>query len=539
MTGDKNTSFGVDDASLGRAVSPSTVFTITDDNETAGGAFISPEGLSRVEDGQRRHVDIPVLLVVTDRRILFVSAADGTPGEDAGDLSYGDIATVSVGAVTDRQLEIATTAGVSWQYTFPEGVEDAVDEITRHLTWVGTLRSELLRLSSDVELAAGEIREAAAAREYDAAIATYERVRSSVDQLICRVQLTDPIADDVLAPELTDIERILEDAHARLYIERARSRLELGDQLLAVDRHEQADSVLTEARADYERARDVGEAVRRGDAFQFGRQRRLNEELDRLRWDLEMVAAEPIRQAREAKLAAELESDRELAAESWESAFHQYDYACTLDWTTAGPPLDSETARREMETAAEQSICLRIELAKERWNGALDHAESGAQKAALTGFREATDQLDQAHELAVAIESDSADEIADHLDRIEHTLEQLRADEFVDPSDDAAETDGVPAGDGGSVDTASDRPSSSAQTAESDASSSTSDESSPDIPSIRDLEQLDTHHEIALPDDDESDRWMGSEDAETREPRTEHEERTADEETVEHAVDSE
>ncbi|WP_436935461.1 hypothetical protein [Halovenus marina] len=539
MTGDKNTSFGVDDASLGRAVSPSTISTIIDDNETAGGAFISPEGLSRVEDGQRRHVDIPVLLVVTDRRILFVSAADGTPGEDAGDLSYGDIATVSVGAVTDRQLEIATTDGVSWQYRFPEGVEGAVDGIARHLTWVGTLRSEVLRLGSDVELAAGEMQEAAAAREYDAATATYDRVRSSVDQLIGRVQLTEPIADDVLAPELTDIERILEDAHARLYIERARSRLELGDQLLAVDRHEQADSVLTEARADYERARDVGEAVRRGDAFQFGRQRRLNEELDRLRWDLEMVAAEPIRQARAAKLAAELESDRELAAESWESAFHQYDYAQTLDWTAEGPPLDPKAARREMETAAEQSIRLRVEVARERWESGFAHVESGEQKAALTGFQDAKDHLDQAHELAVAIESGSADEIADHLDRVEDTLEQLRTDEFVDTSDDAAESDAVPAGDGGSAVDTEDRSASSVQTAESDASSGASDESAADLPSLRDLEQLDTHHEIALPTDDDSDRWMGSEDAETRESRTEHEERTADEETVEHAVDSE
>jgi hypothetical protein len=192
-----------------------------------------------------------------------------------------------------------------------------------------------------------------------------------------------------------------------------------------------------------------------------------------------------------------------------------------------------------METAAEQSIRLRVEVAQERWESGFAHAESGEQKAALTGFQDAKDHLDQAHELAVAIESGSADEIADHLDRIEHTLEQLRTDEFVDSSDDAAESDAVPAGDGGSTVDTEDRSASSVQTAESDASSGASDESAADLPSLRDLEQLDTHHEIALPTDDDSDRWTGSEDTETRESRTEHEERTAGEETVEHAVDSE
>lgn len=161
---------------------------------------------------------------------------------------------------------------------------------------------------------------------------TYQDVRRSLDTLISAVQITTPTANNTLAPGLTDIERTLEEANVRLYIERAGSQLELGWYLVEYENYDQAADVLERARQLHLRAEGQSDAVKRADAFAFGRQRKLTEDLERFEWTLKTVAAEPVRQANEATVMAEATGDTDTVVEYWETAVRRYDDILDLDW---------------------------------------------------------------------------------------------------------------------------------------------------------------------------------------------------------------
>jgi tetratricopeptide (TPR) repeat protein len=430
---DRNQPEGDEGADLRGPLDKATLQDITTENERVRAGIPSPAGLTRIEGDQERHVDVQVVMVVTDRRVLFVSGANGvgSGSVDAGSLEYMDIAGVTVRptdrGLAERVLEFSSTDGVRWQFPLPAS-DETVEAAVRHLLWIGEVRSRVVAAGNDVDLVAGEIADEAAAMDWEAAEAAYERARRDLDRLIGAVHRTTPVDAVDLAPEVTAFERTLESAYAALYIERSTSQLTLGQQLVENEDYEQARKVLQRAQELYEVAMDHAQAVTRRDAFMFGEQRELDHDLDRLAWEIEAVSAEPIRQAHEAKILATNTEDPEAAAEHWERAYRRYGDVLTLEWSDderhfAG---DREEVGREMADAAAALIGLHRELARSRWNDGVARHEDGAVKEALRLYTEAQEHLSRAFELAEEHDSAALEDIGLQLENIVGSLTRVR-----------------------------------------------------------------------------------------------------------------
>lgn len=418
---------------------------ITDDNERVRAAFKTPGGLTHVGTDDQRHIATTAAMVVTDRRVLFMTdpSADLDPESDVYAVTYADIGAVSVVGDDRDILSISTAGGERWQFPLPETDPDTVGAVVRHLRWVGELRSRLLAAKNDVELAAGEIRDHAAAMDWEDAEATYEEMRQRIDRLVMGAQWTEPIDDDVIAPELTTIERKLEYAYARLFVERAHSQLELGTQLVENEDYDQGQTVLQAAREHYERAADRADAVERGDAFRFGEQRELQEELDRLRWEIEAVAAEPIRQAHEARILGTNADDPAVAVDHWEAAFRRYGTVLSLEWGDDGCyfPGDPDEIQADMAAVGDRLVECHRELARDRWDQGIQAEQDGEVKEAIRACSDAVEHLERARELATEFRPEDADDIGDRRQRMEQAVEAMRETAPVEHPDTA------PAGD--------------------------------------------------------------------------------------------
>ncbi|MFB6233370.1 MAG: hypothetical protein ABEH61_03830 [Haloarculaceae archaeon] len=255
------------------------------DSETVVGTLVSREGLAYEDGGNRRQVPGPVVVVATDRRVVF--ATEDGRDIDAGSLGYGEVASVESG---DDEVAVVTTDGVRCELT--HGPNGSPDGTVSHLRWVGELRNRLLACRNDVELAAGAIRDYASSRECEEAGEHYRELRTRLDGLVDDVQRTRPIPDAVLAPELTAMERTLERAGAQFRVARAETALRAARHLLDTDRFEQAGMALETAWSHADRARSHVASAERGDGFQFGRQRAIRSSLDRLFSDIEALARE-------------------------------------------------------------------------------------------------------------------------------------------------------------------------------------------------------------------------------------------------------
>ncbi len=445
---------------------------IISDNERVRAAFTSPEGLTRISGAEERHVSFTVVMVVTDRRILFVAGESATEelGPDAGTLAYDDLAAVAIEGADPAVLTLSMADGVRWEFPLPDVEPEVVGAVVRHLRWIGEVRSRLVACRNDIEMAVGEIHECIDGMEWEAGVDIYEAQREHLDQLICAVQWTEPIDDEVIAPELTRMERRLERSYARLFIERAKSQLELGQQLVENEDYNQARKVLQSVQDHYESARDRADTVERGDAFRFGEQRELRDELDRLEWEIEAVAAEPIRRAHEAKIQAKSERDLAVAIKHWETAFRRYSSVLTLEWGEddqrfAGDP---EDLREEMEAAADSLIEGYCDLAREKWDEGVTLERNDATKSALRACSTARDRLDRALELADEFDPQQGQVIEQRREKMEEALREMRETATVDRTSSDTETD------------------------EADETESTS-------PSrAEELEEMDTHQEITF-----------------------------------------
>ncbi len=393
--------------------------------------------MSRVEGDAKRHVDVSVVMVVTDRRVLFVAGDASGASAEAGDLTYADIAGVSShppeATGVERVLEFASTEGVRWRVPLTT-VDETVHAVLRHLAWIGEVRGRLVAVANDVDLAVGEIADHAGAMDWETAEDAYDAAREDLDRVTDAVHRTTPVPAADLAPELTDLERTLESAYAELYIERSSSQLTLGQQLVENEDYEQARKVLQRAQSLYETARNRAEAVQRGDAFVFGEQRELDHDLDRLAWEIEAVSAEPIRQAHESKILATNAEDPETAVEHWERAFRRYRDVLTLEWSDderhfAG---DREEVEAEMATAAAELVALHRDFARTRWNDGVSHHEDGAVEQALRLYTEAQEHLSRAYELAEEFDQDAAGEVGSQLEHIVDSLTHVRETATVD-----------------------------------------------------------------------------------------------------------
>lgn len=419
----------------------------------------------RIAEGERKPVDRTVLTAVTNRRLLVTTPNDDEPGTVT--LPYEEIASITVG---EPVLSVTTTDGVGleWRGTPPPNA------LAAHLEWTGEIRARIRTLSNDVDLAAGTIRTHADNLNWEAGLDVYRETREDLDDLANDVFQT-PVPESALAPELTDIERTLETAHTRLFIERGRDRLELARQLIENGDYQQGRKVLRQVQADHKRTKGLRATVERADAFQFGTQRDIAEDIESLGWQIETVAAEPIRQAHEAKIAAQSADDPETAVDHWEEAFAGYGRVLTLEWDSDERNLagDPETVRPELEAAATRLVDLHSRLADDCWNEGAEHQTTGETKAALQCCLDAQRHLERAHELATEFAPDRVETIAPRLETMADAVLRMRhaepavEDPPVEPTPDSPEVEEAPTPDDG-------------------------------LPSAEELANLDTHHEITL-----------------------------------------
>lgn len=460
----------VDDEFEGVAEVPA-LSSIISESEWVRAAVVGAPRLERQTEDAQRTVDVPIAMVLTNEQVRFAAARTlGDPdAEEAGSLAYRDLAGADV---TRGVLELSTVDGITWRVPLPAADAAAEDAIARDLLWLGELRSRVIAARNDVDLAVGRIDSAAGDRDWEEGTDRYAATRATLDDLVQLIDLTDGIAAADLAPELTSVERRLERAQAMLLIQRAQSRLTLGQQLMENGDIEQASEVLDTAYDDYESAPAHATALDRGDAFVFGEQRAVETRLERLRWEMEAVAAEPLRQAHEAKMLAQSTADPDDTLEHWERAFHRFGATLALEWgEDEFVARDHEAIREELANAAGQLLAIHQTLARTSWDAGVEHQEAGAAKVAIRKLESAVDHLERAHEIAIEFRPEAASDMEARLKSMQDGVRRVREH-------------GAPG-------------SAEPPTAEETATEET------DVITASELSQLDTHQEIALGPDAE------------------------------------
>jgi len=429
ISGDDRPSPGADTPVDFEALVSNFIQTVVSDTEHPRAALISDAGVGRSDGESRERLGSPGVVVVTNARLIFV-----TPDQhlDLREWSvyYDDIAEVDIVREAGNRLELQTRDGVEWRCTLPDANPEILDAVTRHLRWVSRVRQAVLALEERVETAGEEVRRHAEDMHWDAAREAYQAVRTDLDTLISMVQLTTPMADETLAPELTDIERTLEEAHVRLYLERADSQLELGRYLVEQGDYDRAADVLERAHQLHRQAEGQSDAVRRADEFAFGRQRELNKALDRLEWELTAVSAEPLRQAKQAAVKARETDGLEAAVEHWETSARRYNRILALDWWRDAQEAaeDIDDARAERDRAVRQLVETYAEMANERWREGVHSHEQDDTDSALEQFASVLSTLERARTLVVEVGDTRAEALGTRLSELRTTVTDIKAD---------------------------------------------------------------------------------------------------------------
>lgn len=395
---------------------------IISDNERFALALINRNGLVRIDEGDEQRVEVPAGLVVTEEHIVFGTLDGGA--SDRGALAYSELAGIEI---QYDALAFRTTDGVTWKFQLIETDSEAVDIALRHLCWIGGLREQLVDMVAEVELIADRVENNSTRLNGEKLVPMYEETRRELDELFCLVQCTTPLKEDVLAPELIDIERTLEKTATRLLIQRTQAKVHRARELIADEEYEQARIALDEARERYERAQAHREETERSDSFQFGTQRTLATDLDELRWKLKSTAAEPLQQAHEAKLEAEATEDLKTAIERWETTFRRYRAVLSLEWADhqhfEGEP---ENVRAEIDNAGVRLIELHERAARKRWNEGARLEASGQLREAIQECTAALDHLERVHELAEHFDPQQAQEFEARLQKMFEKFLEMR-----------------------------------------------------------------------------------------------------------------
>ncbi len=417
-------------------------------------------------------------------------------------------ATVQQGRLNSVVVE--SVDSVQWAFQLPDTHSSTIDAVRRHLQWITHVRQQFFELKNDIELAAGVIREHAESMEWTDAQREYRAIRDRLDRFICTLELTTPIPNQVIAPGLTESERTLEKAHVILYVERARSELELGRYLVEHEDSVRPKKALQRALRFYECAIGQQDAVERGDAFQFGTQRTLKRAIEELGWELEMVAAEPRRQAEEAKQEAQDTDTASTAIECWETVLRRYEQALLLDLGDhtrqfTGNPTE---IRSERDIAVDMLIELRTEAAQTEAEKTRMHQQAGERLRAISTGETALSHLERVRELATQYDRPALSDLEDRLSRLNETVTALRTNR-PDASEAAnshqlpqsTEHSPNPAPDPEQVDEHSTlwRSDSSTDTGSAETAHPSPSATEPiDIPSLNDIKRLDTHSDITF-----------------------------------------
>jgi hypothetical protein len=397
---------------------------ITNDNEEVGYAIEGVTGLARIDEGRRQHVPQTIVVLVTDERIIFVDGeADDPSHADAGDIDYADLAAV---AVAEETVTVTTDASVQWEFPRPSPGGD-LSAAEAHLQWLGEVRQRVVSTRNDVEQTTGLFEDLIDRRKYTRIAQEYDRARARLDEVILAVIEPSPVDTSALAPELTAIERTLESEFAQAVLQQADMRLGEAQRFMEAENYELGRDALLDAHTCHERARQHAAAVERADSFQFGRQRELNEELDRVGWEIEAVAAEPLRQAHEAKIRAENAADSAGALDHWETAIRRFGHVLGLERVNEDELLagDREQIRSELAGVGDQLIHVHRAVAREKWNEGVRQYDADALQPAVERCIEARDHLERAMELSTEFAPALTDDLDAHLAGLDDHLDEL------------------------------------------------------------------------------------------------------------------
>lgn len=367
--------------------------------ERARAALISSDGVQHTGDGRSERIAETVVVVVTNARVMFV-APDEEMDLQEWSVYYGEMKEVSIDRSKNNKLMVVSKEGDIWEGALPNADSEMLDAVIRHFDWVSHIRQDLLALEAAVDEAAVEIRDKADEMEWKAGREIYSDLRDDLDELIVDIQLTLPMADETIAPELTDIERALEEANSRLYLECARAYTKSGKALVEQQEYRRATDALDRAIALQRRAEGQNDVVKRGDSFEFGRQRVLGDDIERLEWKMETVAAEPVHQAEQAKRLAEQVPDPSAALDHWEDAVDRFTKILELDWWEKAQPIADDIAadaEEQRQEAIRGLIDSRIDLGERHWDAATDSEDSSDARA---HYEAAVTHYERALELA-------------------------------------------------------------------------------------------------------------------------------------------
>ncbi|MFC7074746.1 hypothetical protein ACFQJ7_16230 [Halovenus rubra] len=444
---------------------------------------MNENGLIRTDGDSQEQVEIPVGLIVTEKELVF--GAVDSDGSNAVSFGYGELASVDV---TENALVFTTSDGVHWRFVLPDSVHDGVDGAIRHLSWVGDVRNHIRSTVNDVELATGQIRALRDNHEWGAAVDTYRKIRTQLDAVICMVQTTTPLSDGTLSPELANLDRQLESACARLYIDRSRSQLELVSHLLECQDYEQAETVFGRVIDYYDHAQCHSEEIRRADAFQFGRQRTLVDDLEALRWDIDTTAAEPVQQAKEATVRAETAETLSAEIDHLETALDRYRGIQTVAWY-GYLANDAEAIQETSKQIGTQLIDCHERAARTKWNDGSRLETENWLEDAIEACTAATEHLERAHELAETFDPQRVSAFESRLNQMFDIL--LGMQDTARGSGTVKNTNSKETADTGNDVTADNLP--SVRTTDSH-----------QRPTLDDVAGLDLHHDITLDLDGES-----------------------------------
>jgi hypothetical protein len=398
--------------------------TITYDNEEVGYTIDDVTGLARIDGGRRQHVPQTIVVLVTDQRIIFLDGEASDPSQaDAGDIDYADVAAVGI---AEETVTVTTDASVQWEFPRPSP-GGTLSPAEAHLQWLGEVRQRVVSTRNDVEQTTGLFEDLVERRKYQRIAQEYERARARLDEVILAVIEPSPIDPSTLAPELTAIERSLESGFAQAVLQQADMRLGEAQRFMEAENYELGRDALLDAHTCHERARQHAAAVERADAFQFGRQRELNDELERVGWEIEAVAAEPLRQAHEAKIRAEDAAGSAGALDHWETALRRFGHVLGLERVDEDELLagDREQIRSELAAVGDQLIHVHRAVARETWNEGVRQYDADALEPAVKRCIEARDHLERAMELSTEFAPGLTDNLDAHLAGLDDHLEDL------------------------------------------------------------------------------------------------------------------
>lgn len=371
----KNRNMKTGFSAAGESSSSRAISDIIDDNERAFGTFVGPDGLTYGDGETTRQVTNPVVAVATGSRIVFAAVDEGDHG--GGSLEYADLASIQTG---DNEVVVTTCGGVRCEVPL-SGDEPGTDETCAHLRWVGDVRSEVVASRNDVDLAVGEIRDHASAMEWEKAEMKYAEIRGTLDSILVRLDVA-PVPDAALAPELTELERVLERAYVRMLVDRTESELELADQLLENGDYDRVGSVLSDAERYSGRARSHAAVLERPDSFRFGEQREIFDSLDQVRAQIEGFATKLLGSGHEARQRAATTGNPETAADRLESSLECYRSLRVLDTELDDPPSEARIRGLEETLASLREVASAAETQPDDESGTReDSSQDGEQEA--------------------------------------------------------------------------------------------------------------------------------------------------------------